>query len=119
MDIQSVSLGFTENRTTMSPAAETLKRTREQVKSDIFSAQAPESQKNQIQPEELLQNIKTLTDNGLYSVRFEMNKETDQLIINLVDSESGEIIRQIPPEEMLGMHKMLAELSGNLVEALS
>lgn len=68
-----------------------------------------------VAPDELLKKIKSLTDNGAYSVRFEMDKEIDQLVIRLVDSVSGEMIRQIPSEEMLDVLKSLRDFRGLLV----
>jgi len=118
MNIQAVTPGFTENRSSLSSAADALKMDREKVKNE----NAPElshKKEQQIQPEELLQNIKALTDNGSYSVRFEMYKDTNDLIINLVDNKSGETIRQIPPKEILGMRETLAALRGNIVETQS
>ena len=48
-----------------------------------------------------------------------MNKDTNDLVIRLVDPKSGDVIRQIPAEEILGMHKTLADLRGNLLQAES
>ncbi len=122
MNVQAVTTGMPGNQTAgpLSQGADAVERGRNQAKRDESAndtARAPE--KNQIQPEELLQNIKALTDNGTYSVRFEMYKDTDELVINLIDRDTGEVIRQIPPEEILGLHKTLKELSGNLVETQS
>jgi len=118
MNIQVITPGFTENRSALSSAADALKMDRKKTTNE----KAPElsqAKEQQIQPEELLQNIKALTDNGSYSVRFEMYKDTNDLVINLVDNQSGETIRQIPPEEILGMRETLAALSGNIVETQS
>ena len=71
-----------------------------------------------IQPEELLGQIKALTENGVYSVRFE-NNDVDQLVVKVVDSNSGEVIRQIPPEELMELTKHLNELRGNIVDTQS
>lgn len=122
MNVQAVTTGMPGNQTAgpLSQGADAIERGRNQAKRDEpgkDTSRAPE--KNQIQPEELLQNIKALTDNGTYSVRFEMNKDTEELVINLIDRDTGEVIRQIPPEEILGLHKTLKDLSGNLVETQS
>ncbi len=117
MHIGATSPGFTEQRSAMRFGAEAVRMDRKRVQSgDPLSGS---SQKKQVQPEELLQNIKALTEEGLYSVRFEMNKDTGILVINLVEKESGEVIRQIPPKEIIGLHKVLDELNGNIVETKS
>lgn len=49
------------------------------------------------------------------NLEFQMDEETDQLVIKIVDSSSGELIRQIPSEEMLEIAKALDRLQGLLV----
>ena len=117
MNIQTVTSGITEQQTGFNFATEPVRQDQQARKDPVQAADA--QNKNRVQPEELLHNIKAMTDNGTYSVRFEMYKDTDELVINLVDSKTGETIRQIPPKEILGMHKALAELSGNIVETKS
>ena len=77
------------------------------------------SQESKLPPEELLNQIKAITEDGLYSVRFERDSGTEDLIVKIVDSETDEVIRQIPPEELLNLSKHLRELSGNLVNTVS
>jgi len=121
MNVQTITTNLTGNQAagSMSPGAESISRARSEAKKDPGMDSGRVQEKNQVQPEELLQNIKSLTDNGTYSVRFEIYKETDELVINLVDQETGDVVRQIPPEEILGLHKMLKDLKGNLVETRS
>ena len=77
------------------------------------------SQKRNTQPEELLKQIKTITEDGLYSVRFERDSGSNTLVVKIVDSETDEVIRQIPQEELLELSKHLEELHGNLVDTVS
>lgn len=69
-----------------------------------------------IQPEELLDQIKAITEDGLYSVRFEKDESSSELVVKIVDNESQEVIRQIPPEELLNFKATFAELVGNIVD---
>ena len=77
------------------------------------------SQKRQTQPEELLKQIKNITEDGLYSVRFERDSGSNSLVVKIVDSETDEVIRQIPQEELLELSRHLEALSGNLVDTVS
>lgn len=72
-----------------------------------------------VQTEELLTKIKGLTENGLYSVRFENDKRSKEMIVKIVDNETQEVIRQVPAEELLGVKAALAELQGNFVDTTS
>ncbi len=40
-------------------------------------------------------------------LRFEMDEEAGRTVVRVVDAASGEVIRQIPPEEMLAAAKAL------------
>lgn len=119
MNTQAIQLVNTQAKSTLSSSSESIKIKRESYVSDNSSDDATSSGKNAIQPEELLQNIKSLTEDGLYSVRFEMHKDTKDLIINLVDSQSGEVLRQIPPKEIVSLHEYMTDLRGNIVSVES
>jgi flagellar protein FlaG len=106
-------------RSAQTPAADLAKEKRESYSLDKASEEASSDKSNAIQPEELLNNIKALTEDGLYSVRFEMNNETQNLIINLVDYDTGEVIRQIPPEEIVNLREYMTDLRGNIVNTES
>lgn len=47
-------------------------------------------------------------------VRFEVDADTDRLVVKVVDRESGELIRQMPSEEVLRIAKVLGK-TGALV----
>ena len=72
------------------------------------------STENQIQPEELLSQIKSVTEDGLYSIRFERSNNSD-LIVKIFDNETEKVIRQIPAEELLQLRETLQDLRGNIV----
>ncbi len=91
----------------------------EKQRQDIEQQPQVDSEKSQIQPEELLKQINALTEDGVYSVRFEQDDTADQLVVKIVDNETDEIIRQIPPEELINLTKHLQEMSGNLVNTVS
>ncbi|WP_320056014.1 flagellar protein FlaG [Desulfuromonas thiophila] len=98
-------------------ASDQLVEQRKQQKQE--PAAEPTAKADKIQPEEMLSQIKALTEDGLYAVRFENDKDTSELVVKVVDSETDEVIRQIPPEELLGLTKRLNDLRGNLVDTQS
>ncbi|KIH75708.1 flagellar protein FlaG [Geoalkalibacter ferrihydriticus] len=69
----------------------------------------------QVDSVELLNRIKELTDDGAYSVRFEKNKDLNDVVVKLVDSKTGDVIRQIPAEELLGLNKQLKDLRAVMI----
>lgn len=48
-------------------------------------------------------------------LQFEFDKETAKMIAKVADVESGEVIRQIPSEEVVRILKALSKLQGLLI----
>ena len=121
MEIQGVTLMSGRSRADYSVTADEVKEKRAVSSDSSYSEAASDSDDaaNAIQPEELIKNIKALTEDGVYSVRFEVDDATQDLVINLINQESGKIIRQVPSEEVLGTKTFLANLRGNLLETES
>lgn len=108
---------FNSSILTKPSASETIDLQRKQKDSADDSPQSSPIQLK-IQPEELLDKIKALTQDGQYSVRFEQN-ESEDLIVKIFDNETQEVIRQIPPEELLNFQETFKDLVGNLVNTES
>ncbi|HID69213.1 MAG TPA: flagellar biosynthesis protein FlaG [Desulfobacterales bacterium] len=71
-------------------------------------------EEKQVQPEELLNQIKAVTEDGTYSVRFERD-DNSELIVKIFDAKTEEVVRQIPSDEILQLRETLADLRGNIV----
>lgn len=61
---------------------------------------------------EEINNAMQAWDTGL---RFEIDEDTQQLVVSIVDSKTGEVIRQVPNEEVLHIAKMISQFQGQLV----
>lgn len=72
--------------------------------------------KKSVQGEELLSQIKAITEDGLYSIRFEQN-ENDDLIVKIFDQKTDKMVRQIPAEELLKLQTMLEDMRGNILNS--
>lgn len=46
------------------------------------------------------------------NLHFKVDDETKELVVKVIDSDSGEVVRQIPGEEMLSFIKRMQELEG-------
>ena len=97
----------------LSKGADQVAEARKQKADAVVSDNA----RQQIQPEELLQQINALTEDGVYSVRFENDRAGGDMVVKVVDRQTDEVIRQIPPEELLNLTERLNDLRGNLVQA--
>jgi flagellar protein FlaG len=47
-------------------------------------------------------------------LQFRVDKDTNTTVVKVVDSESGEVVRQIPPERTLEMLKEMSEMQNKL-----
>lgn len=52
------------------------------------------------------------------SMRFSVDKDTGKTVIRLVDRESGEVVRQIPPQEYLEMVSALSKVAQTILKDL-
>ncbi len=53
------------------------------------------------------------------SVRYRIDEHTNDLVISLVNSNTDEVIRQMPPEAILKMRQRLEELLGVLFDTMA
>jgi hypothetical protein len=49
--------------------------------------------------------------------RFSFNEELAQIVITLRDTNSGEVVRQIPPEKVLQFAEFLLKTTGRILDA--
>ncbi|MHA3902312.1 flagellar protein FlaG [Castellaniella sp. WN] len=49
-------------------------------------------------------------------MRFEMDEEAQRLVVSIVDSTTGEVLRTIPSEAVLRVAKMIVQLQGSGVD---
>jgi len=50
------------------------------------------------------------------SVKFETDESTGANIIKIVDDKTGDVIRQMPPEELLSFMRNLTKMLGNFLD---
>ncbi len=73
----------------------------------------PISEKQLEKAIEGLNSTLEILDRGL---RFDVHKETDRMIVQVVDKGSDEVIREIPPEKMLDLLAQIRDLVGIVVD---
>ena len=53
------------------------------------------------------------------SVTFEVDSRSNQLYIKVVDRETGEEVRQIPPEALRKMASQMEQMTGNILDTIA
>lgn len=94
------------------------------VKLDLVSANAQSStaagtEKNdQIQSElrelieDSIQTLNTELEQRRISLNYSIDDDLDCLVVQVIEADSGKVIRQIPPDEILVLRQRLEELTG-------
>ena len=62
-----------------------------------------------------VREINTSLQSRAISLRFEVDEDTDKLIVKVVDVANGEVIRQIPNEDVVRLAKVMGKAPGLLV----
>lgn len=107
MQIGTISPVETNAQPQTGDSLEKVKQDRQAVRRDETPKQAEAEAEEEVSSIEVLKKIKELTDGGQHSVRFEMDKDAKVLVLKIYDSDSEELIRQIPAESLLGTMKAL------------
>jgi flagellar protein FlaG len=69
----------------------------------------------QAENKEALNEVNRSLELASIGVRFEFDHEANTLVTKVVDVESGEMIRQMPSEEVVRISRVLGKLQGLLV----
>jgi flagellar protein FlaG len=48
--------------------------------------------------------------------RFKIHKPTNEIIVQIVDTETGEVVREFPPEKILNMISEFLKMSGFIID---
>jgi len=66
--------------------------------------------------QQLVEDANTSIRNMSTRLSFTYDSKAERNIIRIVDSETGKVIRQIPPEEMIRLSEHIKEVIGALVD---
>lgn len=82
------------------------------------SASMPSDAVDEATPVQVAQAVREVNaslESRSVGLQFEVDKDADRVIVKVVDRESGEVIRQIPTEEVVRIAKVLGKAPGLLV----
>jgi flagellar protein FlaG len=111
--VSSGSMPSSDVRKTNQPHADAEKIKKEEEKIVNTEDQAKQDDTNTARAMDRIINAARFFNR---EIQLEMERESDTMIVKVVDSESGEVIRQIPPEELLALSKNADELKGFLID---
>ncbi|OIQ02531.1 MAG: hypothetical protein AUK55_00645 [Syntrophobacteraceae bacterium CG2_30_61_12] len=68
------------------------------------------------QAQTLVDEVQSYLDNLNIQLHFQLDDRTGESVVQVLDPDSGDVIRQIPPEELLEIRGKLEELRGILFD---
>ncbi len=84
----------------------------------VGDVSAPGTDARQELPEDMTAAVRELTDalrNTTIGLQFEIDDTTHKVITKVIDRETGELIRQLPSEEVMRVARAMTKLQGLLV----
>lgn len=81
----------------------------------IKSNKSDDVHQKQLKPEQISNIVKTINNNIQslnQNVNFSYDESIKSLVVNVVDSKTGKVIRQIPPKDIVNLQKKMSEVIG-------
>lgn len=76
-----------------------------------------EQQKASSQPiEKALEEINSQMQAWSTQLQFDVDQDANRVVVSIVDSQTGDVIRTIPSEAVLRIAKMIVKLQGNAIQ---
>ena len=67
--------------------------------------------------EEISRAIQKEVGGGDIRLKYSLDRPTGQIVVKVIDGNSGKVIREIPPSELLALAQSMKELEGLLFDA--
>ena len=77
------------------------------------------SASNKNKKEEIQDAISNLERSFNRAIRFEVDSELDEVIVKVIDEDSGDVIRQIPSEELVELSKKIKEHNWHIFDVVA
>ena len=98
-------------------------KVRNEARSEQEAKEKSQTQEEKEESKENLERVKELTNNMLSQLNIKLDYEEDEqlneMIVKVMNEKTDELIRQIPPEEMLELAKRMEEMTGMLIDKWS
>ncbi len=83
---------------------------------ELQESQIPKQAPEQVK--EVISRLENTLQDVDSKIELSVDEELNQVIVRILDKESGELIKQLPPEEVLELDRFFADQSGLLVEEI-
>ena len=109
MNIQTISTSLPAQS---SSDASVVSRAAKAVAPPVQQSAPPEQPASREQLEVAVSSVREYIQPFNSDLQFSVNSDTNQVVVTVIDSETKEVIRQIPSEEMIAIAKTLDSIKG-------
>jgi flagellar protein FlaG len=113
--VQAIIINSTENA--KADASQSNLMQKNEVKNKVTNEKVLEEQvakpNSSVNYSELADNIKSLIGENNVSLEFKVDDSTKKLVLQIIDSNTKEVIKQVPPEIALKIARFVADQLGN------
>ena len=89
------------------------------VKESLVASPAEARANHKNKKEEISDAISNLERSFNRAIRFEIDSELDAVIVKVIDKESGDVIRQIPSEELVELSRKIKEHNLHILDVVA
>lgn len=86
------------------------------VRQQIQASQAETEPPTSEQLQQYLRELQTISSALNRRLRFDYNKELEQLVVKVIDATTDKVIKELPPEELQRVHIRIREAIGLLID---
>jgi len=79
----------------------------------------PNGQPDRVVLDEAVEQINLSLMGVPTDLQFKVDEDLNRIIVSIVDAESGDVLRQLPPEEVLEIARRIAQEGNGLVDSLA
>ncbi len=101
---------------------ETVKQQQEMKETAIkqleVELQKTEEQRQRIDAEKYLKEIIKITETFNRKLKYSIDKDLGQVIVKVVDAETDNVIKELPPEELKRLYAKMKEAIGSIIDTI-
>lgn len=75
---------------------------------------SPQKSMSAAEAKEVIESLEAYMNVLQTTIGFRVNDKTDNIVVSVINRETDEVIRQIPPEELLALQEKMQELTGTI-----
>lgn len=99
--------------------SETADQTQARPELATSSAKNADQSSSESTPDQVRKHVEKMNNQlsaANHSIRFSVDDDSSEVVVKVVDTETDEVIKQIPPKEIVRLREHLQDMTGVLVE---